>query len=149
MGSEDEKPELIAMVMHQRAKDTLNEIKMQYPLVTIDAQLSHGRGIITLYQDRFVLSKEFVETAESLDSPQRMAEYRRILRGKARLVLVVPKIQAVSVRMRLLDFNNWWLFYYQVFFYDEKGNIKRVDRKTWCELMGQSYEAPSRAPEIV
>lgn len=149
MGLEDEDPELVERVMHQRAKDALKEVKRHYPSVTVDAQLSKGRGVITLCQDRYVLSKEFVETAETFNSPHRMTDYRRILLGKARLVLVVPKSHAVNVRMRLLEINNWWLFYYQVFFYDGRGNIKWVDRKTWCELMGRPYEAPPRALEIV
>ena len=38
--------------------------------------------------------------------------------------------------MRLLEFNNFWLFYYLVFFYDEDGTMSRMDRKAWYEMMG-------------
>ena len=112
-------------------------------------ELRGDRGIITVCQDRFVLSKEFVETEQSLCSPHCMSEYGRILRGKARLVLIVPKERAVKVRMRLLEFNNFWLFYYLVFFYDEDGTMSRMDRKAWYEMMGHPYVPPPRAPEIV
>jgi hypothetical protein len=149
MGPESDDREIVEKVLRQRADDALREIRRHYPSATVSAEIDRGRGIITLCQDRFVLSKEFVETAESLTSAHCMSEYARVLMGKARLVLVVPKPHAAAVRARLLEFNNWWLFYYQVYFYDEQGNIKRVDRRTWCELAGRPYEAPPRAPEIV
>ncbi len=96
MDSEDCGKELLERVMRQRAEDALKEVRKHYPTATINSELIQGRGIITLYQDRFILSKEFVETAETLRSPHRMTEYRRILLGKARLVLVVPKHQAAN-----------------------------------------------------
>ena len=141
--------ELVQMVVCRRAEEALKEVRRYCPNATIRTQVSQGRGIITLYQDCFIISKEFVETAETLSSVHCMTEYQRVLQGKARLVLIVPKPHAVRTRMRLLEFNNWWLFYYQVFFYDEQGYIKYVDRKTLCELMGRPCEASPIAPEIV
>jgi hypothetical protein len=77
-----------------------------------------------------------------------MSEYRRTLQGKARLVLIVPKEMAASTYTRMLELNNWWLFYYQVYYYDEKGDVVQMDRKTWCHMMGRAYEPVPRAPEI-
>jgi hypothetical protein len=140
---------LLERVTMCRAEEALREVRRHYPLATATTEVSADRGIITVCQDRFVLSKEFVETEASLRSPHCMPEYGRILTGKARLVLVVPKDRAVKARMRLLEFNNFWLFYYQIFYYDVEGNIRRMERKAWCELSGRPYEAPPRSPEIV
>jgi hypothetical protein len=139
---------LVEKVTRCRAEEALKEIRRHYPEATMTAKLCSDRGIITVFQDRYILSREYVETEQSLCSPQCMSEYGRILLGKARLVLIVPKDRAVKARMRLLEFNNVWLFYYQVFFYDEQGKIRRMDRRAWCEMMGRPYEAPPRAPEI-
>ena len=108
-------------------------------------------GIITVIHDRYVVSKEFVETEESLSSRHCMPEYVRVLRGQARLVTIVPKELAGETFTRMLELNNWWLFYYMVFLYDQEGNIKRVDRRTWCELTGRPYDPQKCAysPEIV
>jgi hypothetical protein len=48
-----------------------------------------------------------VETEESMDAPHRMIECRRVLPGKARLVVVVPQGHAMRCRERLLELNNW------------------------------------------
>jgi hypothetical protein len=139
---------LIEKVVRRRAEDVLKEVRRHYPTATVETEIKNNRGVVTACQDRFILSKEFVETEESLCSPHCIPEYRRILQGKARLVLIVPKEMATKTFLQMLEFNNWWLFYYQVFCYDKEGNIKRVDRKTWCEMMGRPYESPPRAPEI-
>ena len=146
--STDHEHLLIEKVARKRAEQALKEIKKYYPEATVEVEVKDGRGILTACLDRFVLSKEFVETEESLRSPHCMSEYCRILQGKARLVLIVPRENATKTFMRMLEFNQWWLFYYQVFFYDKEGNIRRMDRKTWCEMMGRPYEPPSRSPEI-
>ncbi len=148
MGQKDRECLLIEKVARRRAEEALKEIRMHYPEATVEIDIKNGRGILTACQDRFVLSKEFVETEESLHSPHRISEYCRILQGRARLVLIVPQENSIKTFMRMLEFNQWWLFYYQVFFYDLEANIKRVDRKTWCEMIGRPYEPPARAPEI-
>lgn len=135
-------------VARRRAEDVLKEVRKHYPEATVEVEIKDGRGILTACRGRFVVSKEFVETEESLCSPHCIPEYRRILQGRARLVIIVPRENATKTFLRMLEFNQLWLFYYQVFFYDKEGNIKRVDRKTWCEMMGRPYEPPARAPEI-
>jgi hypothetical protein len=148
MDSIDHQDLLIEKVVRRRAEDVLKEVRRHYPTATVETEIKKRRGVVIAFQDRFILSKEFVETEESLCSPHCIPEYRRILQGRARLVLIVPKEMATKTFLRMLEFNNWWLFYYQIFFYDEEGNIKHVDRKTWCEMMGRPYESPPRAPEI-
>jgi hypothetical protein len=139
---------LIEVITQKRAKDARREIREHYPDATVTYKVCDGRGVITACQDRFVVSKEFVETADSLSSPRRMIEYAHVLQAKSRLVVVVPRDAAVNTRLRLLELNNWWLFYYQVHYYDEDGNIKRVDRKTWRRMMGLPPDEPERAREV-
>jgi hypothetical protein len=146
--SEDEQTVLIKKVAQRRAEIALKEVPRHYPEATVEVEVKDSRGIVTACQDRFVVSKEFVETEESLRSPHCLSEYCRILQGKARLVLIVPRENATKTFLSMLEFNQWWLFYYQIFFYDKEGNIRRMDRKAWCEMMGRPYEPPRRAPEI-
>ena len=112
--------ELLEKVTKSRAKESLKEVLRHYPSATVISEVRNDRGIITVCQDRFILSKEFVETEESLASAHCMAEYGRILMGKARLVLIVPKELAARTRTKLLEFNNFWLMYYLVFYYDPR-----------------------------
>lgn len=127
--------DIIDAVTRRRALDTEREVAEHYPDATVRFEVRAGRGIITAYQDRFVLSKEFVESEESLCTPGLLAEYSCILRAKARLVVVVPRHRAATFRLKLLELNNWWLFYYQLHYYDREGVIRRVDRQTWRRLM--------------
>ncbi len=139
---------IIETVTQKRAKDSLREIREIYPEATVTFEVCGGRGVITACQDRYVVSKEFVETAETLSNPHCMIEYAHVLQAKSRLVVVVPKEKAVKTRMRLLELNNWWLFYYQVHYYDENGNIKHVDRRTWRRMMDLPPDEPERAREV-
>jgi hypothetical protein len=139
---------LIEKVAKRRAEDTLKDMTKHFPEATVNIEIEEGRGILTACHGRFVVSKEFVETAESLSSLRCMTEYRRVLQGKARLVLIVPEEMAAATFTRMLEMNNWWLFYYMVFFYDKEGVIRRMDRKVWCQMTGRTYEGVQRSPEI-
>jgi hypothetical protein len=127
--------DIIDVVTRRRASDTEREVSEHYPGATISFEVRGSRGIITACQDRFVLSKEFVESDESLSDPHLLVEYSQVLRAKARLVVVVPRHRAASFRLRMLELNNWWMFYYQIHYYEEGGRIRRVDRQTWRRLM--------------
>jgi len=140
---------LIEEVTQKRAVQAKREILECYPDATVSTEVGEDRGIITVCQDRYVVSKEFVETDDSLGQPQRMTEYARVLLGRSRLVVVVPKENAVKTRLRLLELNNWWLFYYQIHYYDEQGEIKRVDRRTWRRMMHLPPDEPEPAREVV
>jgi hypothetical protein len=149
MDSNDSARLLIEKVVTKRAEETLKEVRRHFPEATVNTEVTDGRGILTACHGRFVVTKEFVETVESLSSAHRMTEYRHVLQGKARLVLIVPKEMAAATFTRMLELNNWWLFYYQIYFYDADGNIRRMDRKAWCNMVGRPFEAQPRAPEIV
>lgn len=148
MDSTDSTMALVEKVARHRAKDAMNEIKRHYPDATMKIEVIDGRGTLTFCNGRFIVSKEFVETAETLNSRHCMMEYRHVLQGKARLVIVVPMVEASNTFTRMLELNNWWLFYYQIFYYDDKGEIMRMDRKAWCRMSGRPYEPHARAPEI-
>ena len=149
MDLNDSGQQLIEKVARNRADDMVKDIRRHFPDATVNIEVIDGRGVLTACYGRFVVSKEFVETVESLNSERCMHEYRRVLQAKARLVLIVPKEVAAKTFTRMLEMNNWWLFYYLVYFYDEDGNIRRMDRKTWCQMTGHHYESAPRAPEIV
>jgi hypothetical protein len=139
---------IIEAVTEKRAKAARREILEVYPDAIVTYEVRGGRGVITACLDHYVVSKEFVETAETLSNPHCMIEYARLLQAKSRLV-VVPKEIVVKTRMRLLELNNWWLFYYyQVHYYDENGNIKPVDRRTWRRMMNLPSDEPERAREV-
>lgn len=139
---------VIEAVTQKRAADAQREIREIYPDATVTYEICGGRGVITAFQDRYLVSKEFVETAETLSNPRCMIEYAHVLQAKSRLVVVVPKEKAVKTRLRLLELNNWWLFYYQVHYYDEDGNITHVDRRTWRRMMNLPPDEPERAREV-
>jgi len=96
MDSIDHQDLLIEKVVRRRAEDVFRGVRRHHPSVTAETEIKNGRGVVTAFQDRFTLSKEFVETEESLRSPHCIPEYRRVLQGKARLVLIVPKEMATK-----------------------------------------------------
>ncbi|MDW5563727.1 MAG: hypothetical protein SA339_10920 [Methanomassiliicoccus sp.] len=126
---------IIEVVTRARASETEREVTEHYPDATVSFEVRCGRGIITACQGRYVVSKEFVESEESLTDPHLMVEYAQILMSKARLVVVVPRHKAAALRLRMLELNNWWLFYYQIHYYENGGRIRRIDRQTWRALM--------------
>lgn len=137
------------MVTEKRAKDARREIKEHYPEANVSFEVCDGRGIITACIDRFIVSKEFVESEETLSCSHRLVEYARVIQGKSRLVVVVPKSNAIRTRLRLLELNNWWLFYYQLHYYDEKGEIRKLDRKAWRKMMDLPPDEPEMPREVV
>jgi hypothetical protein len=85
MVSNDRECLLVEKVARRRAEEALKEIREHYPEATVEIEVRGGRGILTACQDRFVLSKEFIETEESLCSPRRVSEYSRIYARKSSL----------------------------------------------------------------
>ena len=118
-----------------RARAAAMECGEHYDDTTVRWEVSDDRGIVTVLQDgRHVVSKEFVETDGSLER-QHMVEYARILLGRARLVVIIPRERAVDLRLRMLELNRHWLFYYLLFYYDED-SLHRLDRAEWRRLRG-------------
>ncbi|QLH74344.1 MAG: hypothetical protein HPY73_01985 [Methanomassiliicoccales archaeon] len=87
-----------------------------------------GRGVIKVIENGYLVGMEFIETEVSWASKKRMWEYYVVLVNKCRLVVYVPKAHADSARMRLLEFNNYWLNYYLVYSYDEGLRTELVGR---------------------
>lgn len=121
--------ELMTLVIGKRIELIGKEVGGLFP----DAKIRHtvdleGRGVISVTMDRHFLSQEFVETELSCDRPERWMEYLKVLGDRMRLVIVVPESKARSMRLKMLEFNRWWLFCYLVFSYDDKGNVKMVGR---------------------
>jgi len=113
------------------AKRRMREIKTELPHPDIATHFSEGAngiGQIDLFFQGDLIGREFVETAISWKDKGRMDEYRRVLQQKLRLVVMAPRIDAMKVRMMMLELNNWWLFYYMVYGYDSQGRLVRVLR---------------------
>jgi len=128
---------ILETVTENRAELAAKECCPLFDGLTVKHDVEEHRGIITVLQDgRFVVSKEFVETQRSLERPNKLAEYARILQGKARLVVVVPKDLAVEHRLKMLELNRFWLSYYLLYYYDEEGRLFHLDRACWRRLRG-------------
>lgn len=140
---------LLETVTKRRAEQAARECGARYDGLTVGYEITGDRGIITVLQDgRYVISKEMVETEESLAAPHKLVEYAKVLMNKARLVVVVPKSCAVDHRLRMLELNNYWLCYYQLLYYDERGGLYPLDRRSWRRLRGLPPDE-ARSPEVV
>ncbi len=138
---------LVEMVVGERALQVKAEVREFYPQARVESCIdSEGRGVITASMDSFIISKEFVETEESILVPSRFSEYFKIMANKARLVLIVPKPIALKVRLRMLNFNQMWLCYYLVYAYDCSGRMSLVDRIAMRKMIIQA-STPS-CPEV-
>lgn len=92
-----------------------------------------GRLHINILWEGSTIGEEYIETATSWNQPERMMEYRKVLAGnRKRLVVLVPERHARAARLKMLDLNHWWLFYYQVYGYDHEGRIKQQGRPMYC-----------------
>jgi hypothetical protein len=131
-----------------RADQAAKECEEHFDGLTVTVEVNDDRGIVTVLQDdRYIVSKEFVESDESLDRLRHLGEYVGILLGKARLVVIAPMERAVDLRLRMLELNNHWLFYYQLYYYDDGGRLHLLDRAEWRRLRGLPKEEEWR-PEV-
>jgi len=97
------------------------------------SMLDDGRAHISIQWEGVTIGEEYVETATSWNQPERLVEYRKVLVGnRKRLVVLVPLRHARSARLKMLELNHWWLFYYLVFSYNHEGEINRVGRPMYC-----------------
>ena len=63
-----------------------------------------------------------------MDNPRHQRDYYITLVNKCRLGVIVPDEHALRVRLRMLEYNQRWLFYYQVYSYDGEGDLKKIGR---------------------
>ena len=123
-------------ITRDRAQQTARECGEHYDRITVKSEVTEHMGLVTVLQDGYIVSKEFMETDGSLCRPHRMAEYARVLLGKARLVVAVPQAQAIDLRLKMLELNRNWLSYYQLYYYDDEGRLHLLDRSAWRRLRG-------------
>lgn len=121
-------------VINKRIEMIAKEVEHCYPKAAVTFSISEdGRAHLCIVWEDRVIGEEYVETAKSWNQPERLAEYRKVLVGnRTRLVVLVPERHARSARLKMLELNHWWLFYYLVFSYDHEGEIKRVGRPMYC-----------------
>ena len=120
---------LVDKVIETRIGMIRTELSELFPNANIVvATDKDGRAVIKMIQEGWVIGMEFVETDSSWNDPKRFRDYYVALVNKCRLGVIVPKENAMSARMKLLEFNQLWLFYYQVFSYDDDGNLMKIGR---------------------
>ena len=134
-------------ITRDRAEQTAKECGRHFDRITVKSEVTEDLGLVTVLQDGYIVSKEFVETDGSLGRPHRMSEYARILLGKARLVVAVPEARAVDVWLKMRELNWFWLFYYQLYYYDDEGRLLLLDRAEWRRLRGLPPER-TWCPEV-
>ncbi|HEY3419276.1 MAG TPA: hypothetical protein VGK23_01835 [Methanomassiliicoccales archaeon] len=120
---------LVDKVVGIRVGMIRNEISRLFPQANIEVSvLEDGRAAIKMLEEGSVIGLEFVETGSSWNDPKRKREYYVALINKCRLEVIVPVEHAMSARLRMLEYNQMWLFYYQVYSYDGEGNLKKIIR---------------------
>ena len=120
---------LVDKVIETRIGMIRNELSEFFPEASIEVTAEKdGRAVIKMIQEGWVIGMEFIETDSSWNDPKRYRDYYVALVNKCRLGVIVPKENATSARLKLLEFNQRWLFYYQVFSYDDEGNLKKIGR---------------------
>ena len=121
--------QLVDKVVEARIGMIKKELSEFFPEASIEVTNDKdGRAVIKMIQEDWVIGMEFIETDSSWNDPKRFRDYYIALVNKCRLGVIVPKENAMSARLKLLEFNQRWLFYYQVFSYDEEGNLKKIGR---------------------
>lgn len=118
-------------IIFKVAKRRIREIELEVPHPDLATHFSvdeEGRGCIDLFFQDKLIGQEFIETQESWEKERRIFDYRRVLQKRVRLVVMAPRKDAMKVRMRMLELNNWWLCNYMVYGYDERGRLVRVLR---------------------
>ena len=126
--------ELVEHVANKRIEMIAKEVEPCFPGAAMEWSMrDDGRAHITIQWEGTQIGEEYVETATTWNQPERLVEYRKVLVGnRKRLVVLVPERHARSARLKMLELNHCWLFYYLVFSYDHQGDIKRVGRPMYC-----------------
>jgi len=126
--------ELVEHVVAKRVRMIADEVEPCFPGASATSTIQDdGRAHIVIDWEGNTIGEEYVETATSWNHPERLLDYRKVLVGnRKRLVVLVPERHARSARLKMLELNHWWLFYYLVFSYDHEGNIKKMGRPMYC-----------------
>lgn len=117
----------IGKVTEARARVACTEVRQVFPEAECKIEYDREeRGIIKFIVDRYLVDVEFIETHESWRHPRRSREYANIIGSKCRVVVLIPEPHALTARLRMLDLNMSYLFYYQVYAYDLEGRTTLV-----------------------
>ncbi|MEI6795913.1 MAG: hypothetical protein WCK39_03540 [Methanomassiliicoccales archaeon] len=117
----------VCKVTEARAKVACTEVHKVFPEAECKVEYDReGRGVIKFIVDRCLVDMEFVETQESWHHPRRLKEYENIIGSKCRVVVLIPEPHALKARLRMLDLNMKYLFYYQVYAYDAEGRTTHI-----------------------
>ena len=120
---------LVDMVVDKRVEMIKHELSGFSSKANIEVTTDRdGRAVIRMIEEGSIIGMEFIETVSSWNDPKRYREYYIALVNKCRLGVIVPSEHAMSARMKMLEFNQRWLFYYQVYSYDENGVLKKIGR---------------------
>jgi hypothetical protein len=120
---------MVERMAEKRLPKVLEEFRHVFPEAYTKFYVDgEGRGVIKILTDDYLVGMEFIETDDSWSDRKRIWEYYVALVNKCRLVLFVPKEHAVQARLRMLEFNNYWMNYYMVFSYDEGLQTEKVAR---------------------
>jgi hypothetical protein len=120
---------LVDKVIDKRVGMIKHELSWFFPNANIEVTSDEdGRAVIRMIEEGSVIGMEFIETVSSWNDPKRYREYYIALVNKCRLGVIVPSEHAMSARMKMLEFNQRWLFYYQVYSYDDNGILKKIVR---------------------
>jgi hypothetical protein len=120
---------LVEKVVETRVGMIKHELSNFFPDARIEVATDNdGRAVIKMIQDDWVVGMEFVETGHTWNNPKRYRDYYVALINKCRVGVIVPKEHAMTARMKMLEFNQRWLFYYQVYSYDDNGILKKIGR---------------------
>jgi hypothetical protein len=119
---------MISKVTEARAKAACSEVHKVFPEAECQIEYDkEGRGVIKFIVDRYLVDVEFVETHESWRHPRRQREYANTIGSKCRVVVLIPEPHALKARLRMLELNMKWLFYYQVYAYDAEGRTTCIN----------------------
>ena len=120
---------LVDKVVETRVGMIKSEISGFFPYANIEVTTDKdGRAVIKMLEEGSVIGMEFVETGSTWNDPKRQRDYYIALVNKCRLGVIVPDEHALRARLRMLEYSQRWLFYYQVYSYDGEGNLKKIGR---------------------
>ena len=120
---------LVDKVIETRVGMIKNEISGFFPYANIEVATDRdGRAVIKMLEEGSVIGMEFIETGSTWNDPGCQRDYYIALVNKCRLGVIVPIEHALRARLRMLEYNQRWLFYYQVYSYDGEGNLKKIGR---------------------
>jgi hypothetical protein len=118
---------LVCKVTEERARRACAEVHKVFPDAECRIEYDdEGRGIIKFVVERCLVDVEFIETPDSWHHKNRLREYANNIASKCRVVVLIPEPHALKARLKMLELNMAWLYYYQVYGYEEDGSMRHL-----------------------